>query len=286
MKTIKIMSFAVCGMLVLHLSGIAAEGSATKPLVFVLSGQSNMLGRAVFKSGDQELFKLPPNVSFVDEGVKKEAFGHGGGSGETKKLTSTSFGPEVGFANAITQAMPRREIILIKRAKGGTNIAFWTPEKIADGVKADNQGCKTGPWFNLLIHEVRETVGSKEVEWGAVLWMQGCSDSNKETTAAVYCEKQAQLVAAFRKEIGNLQLPFIFGQVNPPLEKYPFADLLRAQQEQYEKQDPLSRRVLTDDLTKLLDNLHYNREGQLELGKRFAEAWLAARQANEAGKKP
>ncbi|OQX00060.1 MAG: hypothetical protein BWK80_62245 [Desulfobacteraceae bacterium IS3] len=240
----------------------ADDAESSKPLIFVMSGQSNMDGRASL-SAHNEWAQIPAGVTFYNQGAKKESFG-------------LQFGPEVGFARTLAQAMPNREIILVKRAKGGTAISFWSPDKISEGVARGNMS----PWFNLLINEVRQVVGEKQVEIAGVLWMQGEGDCKMKREAEEYGSCLAKLAAAFRKELGALEIPFIFGLVNPPTDggqPYLFAETVRKAQGDYEKTDASSKLVMTDDISKLKDKLHYDADGQIELGKRFAEAWLGMR---------
>lgn len=253
------------------------------PLVFIMAGQSNMAGVGTFKKGDETLRSVPPQISFYESGKKKSEFGFslGGKEEDYLKMEKLTFGLEVGFAQAISEALPQREIILIKRAKGGTSLAIWTVDKVSEGVKSSPDGEREGPLFNLLLDDIKLAVGGKKVQWGGFIWMQGENDCRTEREASAYCAGQAKLVNALRKEIGAPELPVIFGLVNPPADgakPHPFVAITRAEQEKYVKQDTLSRLVSTDDLPKAKDNLHYDHDGKLELGRRMAKAWLSLNQ--------
>lgn len=72
-------------------------------------------------------------------------------------------------------------------------------------------------------------------------------------------------------------LPFIFGQVDPPADRYPASEEVRNAQRAAERLIPRSKMVSTEGLAKHDDQLHYNTAGQLELGRRFARAYLELR---------
>ena len=80
-----------------------------------------------------------------------------------------------------------------------------------------------------------------------------------------------------RKDLEARDLPFIFGQVDPPADRYPASEKVRNAQRAAEQLIPCSKMVSTEGLAKHDDQLHYNTVGQLELGRRFARAYLELR---------
>jgi hypothetical protein len=57
---------------------------------------------------------------------------------------------------------------------------------------------------------------------------------------------------------------------------YPSVGLVRTGQQQIAAKDPYAWFVSTGGLSKLRDRVHYDLPGQLELGQRFARAYLDA----------
>jgi hypothetical protein len=76
-------------------------------------------------------------------------------------------------------------------------------------------------------------------------------------------------------------LPFIVGQIAPRFYRlhenafaHKFRHVVQAAQATVARADPYAALVETIDLPQS-DNMHYDTGGQLELGKRFAHAWLS-----------
>jgi iduronate 2-sulfatase len=108
--------------------------------VYLLAGQSNMDGRGIAAELSEEqrvpaektiiFYRNPPHAS---DGWQPLAPGfsippkHKGG------IPSTTFGPEIGFASALSEALPDKRFALIKGSRGGTSLrADWNP-----GIKDD-----------------------------------------------------------------------------------------------------------------------------------------------------
>ncbi len=69
-------------------------------------------------------------------------------------------------------------------------------------------------------------------------------------------------------------LPFLFGRVNPPPERYPARGIVNAAQEKIAEDLAFTYLVDTEGVSKLDDDLHYDTEGQQALGLRFADIYL------------
>lgn len=259
--------------LLLLLPLFVATGRAEEPIqVVLLAGQSNMDGHGDSAKLPAELRAPPANVTFIHRGVETPL-----GAGKT-------FGPEVGFAAAVAAARPAQRFLLIKHAIGGTSLAGWAPkwDKERPGITKYDLGA--GPLYRTLMNQVAAATKGKTVRFTAVLWMQGESDTRYPALGPKYFENHSELIAALRTELKQPALPFLFGHVNPPTDakgedggpRYPFLPQVRAAQERTAKEVPGTALIETDDLTKNADRLHYDTAGQVELGRRFAKAWLAA----------
>jgi lysophospholipase L1-like esterase len=102
--------------------------------------------------------------------------------------------------------------------------------------------------------------------------MQGETDARYSSSAHTYSRNLAQFVRALRKELDSHSLAFFMGQVDPPIKIFPYRDIVRQAQKNSTAQIRNSRLISTEGLKKRNDNLHYNTEGQITLGLRFAEA--------------
>lgn len=121
---------------------------------------------------------------------------------------------------------------------------------------------------------VDSVTAGEDVEIGAVFWMQGERDARFAEVGPGYGERIAGLVAALRTDMSDVELPFILGIVNPPADRYPVLEAVRAAQQDLVETDAAVWLVDTDDISKWDDNLHYDSAGQLELGRRFAQTFL------------
>ena len=247
---------------VLWLGAWSVGAQTEPPLVFILAGQSNMVGQGVTAELTADQMITPPNVTYLME------------TGETGLFDRARFGPEVSLVPRLAQAWPDRELIFVKHAVGGTSLLAWAPEW--DAARAElTRNAEVGPLYTQLIaildrHELR---GDAEI--GAVFWMQGESDARYPEVAAEYFDNLTTLIAAFRDDLQKTELLFVMGRANPSPERY--TELPVVQRAQQRTADDLAavRLIDTEGLSKRDDGVHYDTAGLLELGRRFA-ATLAA----------
>ncbi|WP_228292254.1 sialate O-acetylesterase [Candidatus Thiothrix anitrata] len=67
---------------------------------------------------------------------------------------------------------------------------------------------------------------------------------------------------------------FLVGQINPEHPAFLMTDNIRHQQQRIQQQVPNTVLISTDGLGKMADRIHYDAQGQLQLGKRFAQAYI------------
>lgn len=245
---------------VLWLGAWSVGAQTEPPLVFILAGQSNMVGQGVTAELTADQMITPPNVTYLME------------TGETGLFDRARFGPEVSLVPHLAQAWPDRELIFVKHAVGGTSLLAWAPEW--DAARAElTRNAEVGPLYTQLIaildrHELRV-----DAEIGAVFWMQGESDARYPEVAAEYFDNLTTLIAAFRDDLQKTELLFVMGRANPSPERY--TELPVVQRAQQRTADDLAavRLIDTEGLSKRDDGVHYDTAGLLELGRRFAAAW-------------
>lgn len=232
--------------------------------VYILAGQSNMVGVASSSNLPQHLAK-PRGDVLIFESAKDNLLK----ARRWVVLTPGGvFGPEVSFGRRMADHHGQ-PVGVIKVAKGGTSLAKdWSPDR-------------RGYLYDLLIETVREATKTGRFEIEAVVWMQGERDALDATTAGLYAQNFARFIRRIRSDLGQPDLPFVFGRVNPGTKWHQFVDQVR--QAQQELDVPHTAMVDCDDLGKHRDRLHYDAAGQVELGQRFAEAVIQLQTAATPG---
>jgi len=232
-----------------------------KDLIFILAGQSNMVGQGKSYELPTKYRNAPKNVEFFYNGYKApiNRFRH--------------FGPEIGFAHEISRYFPHDNIKLIKFAVGGTSLFAWDPYWNVNKAHLTHNA-SAGPLFKKLIQTVNIQFNHNDNKLAGILWMQGETDAQYSVAAKQYAGNLNQFISSLRSKLHSPNTLFIMGSVNPPLKLFPSAPLVQHAQRLSASRIRSVRLVKTDDLSKRNDDLHYNTEGQLELGKRFARTYL------------
>jgi len=257
----------IVGFLLVPWSLHAAEDAAGDALpVFILAGQSNMVGGGKVAHLPDDLKAPQKNALFVQFWASKWA-----------PLTpKKSFGPEVSFAREVTREL-KRSIGIIKLASGGTSLAVhWNP------VKTEPKKKGAGVMYKRLIGYVRRLQKThKNIKIVGMLWMQGEADSRYHAkTMESYRDNLETLIDNCRREFSSRDMVFVCGRVNPP--NWPYQKQVREAQETVRRENYAW--IDCDDLAKHPDNLHYNTDGQVQLGKKFAEAVLKLVKQKGTGK--
>lgn len=267
----------------------SAEAPTRKMKVFILAGQSNMVGwgnstklpNDLRDGNDRVLMfensKWRPLKPFKRASRKQQKFG----------MKEFSFGPEIAFAREMAQAWPKETIGIVKFSIGGTSILTWKPDwskKDADRVR---QG-RLGSLYKKLMTKVKQAGKNRELEIVGFLWLQGGGDMKKVDVAKEYLDNLKSLVAAVRKDTGVSDLPFLFGSsrnrgIPDDLSKlvpmrregrWPAAEWVLKAQWDAQRQIPHSKMVILRDIEKHPRNVHYNTVGQLKVGRLFAQAFF------------
>jgi len=160
----------------------------------------------------------------------------------------------------------------------------WNPDGVSQGPEDEYRG----PLYPKLI-EALETLNaqfsssSESFEWSGMMWMQGERDSVFEFMAESYEKNLTDFINAVRRDTGNDNLPFVIAQIAPRVYRleegrfqHAFRHIVQKAQRAVASSNRLVEFVETIDLPQS-DNLHFDTGGQLELGKRLAEAYLKAR---------
>ena len=262
MKTLNhgvLLSILLITMLVLTSTANAKE------YIYILAGQSNMMGKGKISKLPATYRKTPHNVKFYYQGRPRPLAQY------------AHFGPEIGFAHTIARAYPHDTHIIVKHVATGSSIEQWLP-----GSRLYKGLIRQLIYATHHAHYGQQKIAGghkpKGVKIDAIIWMQGEQDARNKAKASRYEGHLKRFVTGLRTELNSPRSLFIMGQVSPEDAAFSMTKLI--QQAQGRLQHSLSRTILipTEDLGKLYDHVHYNAHGQLELGKRFAQALIKQQQ--------
>jgi hypothetical protein len=225
--------------------------------VFILAGQSNMAGRGkvepidtipdcriftINKEGELILAKEPlhfyePRATGLDCGL--------------------SFGKEL-----LKQIPDSISVFIIPTAVGGSSISQW----INDSTHRD---------VTLMTNFKKKIeIGQKHGTIKGILWHQGESDASTQETIDVYNKQLQILFTLFRNAIGNSELPIMIGELGSFSKTDDKWQAINSKIKEYIKSDPNSYLIKTTDLKDKGDRVHFDSEGQREIGRRFAERFI------------
>ena len=246
----------------LDMGGIDA-GPPQRIWVYIMAGQSNMLGQA--NSADLtsvDLQPVPNAEIYFDSPLETNSHLNawlpvGPGFG----WKDSQLGPELGFARRFHTLYPDRHLAIIKVCQGGTELYdLWK--------------APSGSLYQLLTKTVLEQLrvlsarGLPEI--AGFLWMQGESDGTVLAHANAYQDNLAGLVRQLRLDLGVAMMPVVAGLIATDC-CWTYADTIRKSTTQVSTMVGQMQVVETDDLPMgKLDLAHYSAAAQLELGTRFA----------------
>jgi hypothetical protein len=241
----------------------AGIGPLPRIWVYLMAGQSNMLGQAYTADLATADTQPIPNaeiyfVSPLETNSHMKAWlpvapGFG--------WQDNRFGPEVGFARRYHELYPDRHLALIKVSQGATELFdLWK--------------APTGSLYQLLTKTVLEqlqvlgTRGRPEI--AGLLWMQGESDGTVLEHANAYRDNLLGMVEHVRVDLALATMPVVAGLIATDC-CWTYADTIRKSTTQVSTLAGNMNVVETDDLPMSKSEVgHYSAAGQLALGSRFA----------------
>lgn len=260
------------------------EEPVTRLLVILQGGQSNADGRA----GEGDLPMSPVNLQApqLDVDVYHQ---HENGSAATLTVLqpglnrkSSQFGPEITMGRAYADLYAHEagtRVAIIKYAVGGTHLAGdW----VAGG---DATTAGDGPEYQMFQTTVVDGLAAlaaaypeAAIEVQGMVWMQGESDANHDSWADRYEGNLRDFIDDVRQTFGA-DLPFIVGRLSVNQTVLDYEEIVQAAQDVVATEDPRTGIVNTDSLSLLGDNIHFDGDGQISLGRLFAEelayyAWM------------
>ena len=246
--------------------------------VFILSGQSNMVGQG-------EASELPEDLRKPHDRIRIWC----GGTWQYL-VPSRRFGPEVSVARELAKAWPDDTIGIIKVAIGGTGILAFVPDWKKEHADRTKDGHK-GPLYKRMTECVDAARKVSTFEVGGFVWKQGGKDAKPGGASKEYLTHFRSIVEGLRKDTTTPEMPaFVSTYMSKAdLEKYiaspeyqarlgkgrpGMLDVMRAHNDAAEK-IPHCRTVIHGKLPMRPDGIHFNTEGQLKQGQLIAKAILA-----------
>lgn len=269
--------------------------------LFYLGGQSNMDGYGYNSELPDELNKTSEDVQIYhgnpagdDEpngglGLWENLRpGHGTGFSSDGKENNLSdrFGVELSFAQKLQELYPNDDIALIKYSKGGTSI---------DSVAAEDFGCWEPDYrgekginqYDHFLKTVRNAMAVKDIDDdgreehlvpSGIIWMQGESDAGySEAVAKRYYPNLKRLMDLMRAVFRVDDLPVALGKISDSWDDddgkvWDYGELVQHAQEKFARTDECAAIVRSTRYYNYSDTWHYDSEGFIDLGERFAEA--------------
>ncbi|MBQ7213161.1 MAG: AmmeMemoRadiSam system protein B [Bacteroidales bacterium] len=227
--------------------------------VFVMAGQSNMAGRGAVEAADTvsspRIFSLDTagNVIRAQEPLHRYE----------PRMLGLDCG--MSFARTLLASIPGDiSILLVPTAVGGSSISQWL----------NGETHRNVPLLDNFREKVRLAAQYGQIK--ALLWLQGESDAT-ENAAPLYPERLARLMRIFRETAGDSRLPLLLGEIGAFSTTPELFGRINAAIGNFAAGDTDAAVIPTRDLEDRGDRLHFNSEGQRELGARYATAYLNLR---------
>lgn len=250
-------------------AGVAAIPESGKFRVFILAGQSNMTG-----SGHAADLKPPHNQRH--ERIRIWANGRW-----EFFVPKRKFGPGVSMAHQLAMRWPEDTIGIIKVAISGTGILSFQPDWSRTSANR-TWDARKGNLYKDITNAVEAARKVSDFELTAFVWKQGGKDMKSLTLGKEYLSNFEKMLTSLRTELVAPELPAFVATYMTLDELETFNGLtskirpgasgvIRAHFEASEKLP----HVVTFSHGKLPcrpDGIHFNTEGQLTLGRMYADA--------------
>ncbi len=285
---------------------LGAESVSAKTYrVYYLGGQSNMDGYGYVKDLPQNLQHPVPGVMIFHANPAPDSVpvdgrglwselkpGHGAGfkTDGIKNVYSNRFGVELTFAEELKKRAPKENIAFIKISRGGTSLAIEAAGKFGCWDPDYDKGTGKGQGINQYDHflaGMKRALQTRDIDQdgeedtlvpAGIIWMQGESDAVfTEEIAREYEANLKRLMDLIRATLLTDDLPVVIGRIsdskdNPEGKVWKHGDIVRAAQASFVDNDKRAALVTSTDSYGYSDRWHYNSDGYLDLGRKFAQA--------------
>ena len=234
--------------------------------LFILAGQSNMVGRGEFPPPAE----VDPRI-FVFGNDYHWRIGHEPVDDPYEQVDRVSrdpepgYGPAASFATALLQQNPDIVIGLIPCAKGSSSIQDW------------QRSLSDLTLYGSCLKRARAASVMGDI--AGLLFFQGETEAADPAQVKIelYPQQWAQdftnFVIDLRADLGLPQLPVVFAQIGSNSNPDYFVNWEVVQEQQKSVQLPYSRMITTSDL-EITDLVHFTTESYQAIGRRFAKAYL------------
>src|SRR5581483_610359 len=253
-QRVRFLLAVVCAAALAATFATAESSGSGGPLpqeVFVLAGQSNMLGRGFPLSAgapsDSRLLVWRENswqIAVDPLGNPADA--------------ANGVGPGMTFGLGVLHTLHARAIGLVQCAVAGTTISKWQPPHSV---------------YTSCIDQVRAAGGHVD----GIIFLQGESDAANEHDAESWAKRFGSVVAGFRADLGA-DVPIVIGQIGE-LAGFDYQSVVREQQVEAVSMYPGVAMITTLDEKMGSDGVHFQVESYEDIGTRFAEAWWPLRRS-------
>ena len=270
--------------------------------VYYLGGQSNM-------DGFGDVSDLPEDLNQTFDGVwifhgnwgpddaptpdgrgrwTRLRPGHGAGfrSDGEDNMYSGKFGVELTFASRLRELHPGERIALIKYSRGGSSIDSSAAGRFGSW-EPDFRGSTGINQYDHFLATIRRAMSVRDINGdgrddrlvpAGIVWMQGESDAAfTDSIALRYSANVKRLIGLIRATFRVDDLPVVVGRISDSGQDedgmvWDHGEIVRTQQKAFVDGDVKARLVTSTDGYGFSDPWHYDSDGFLDLGKKFAEA--------------
>jgi glycerophosphoryl diester phosphodiesterase len=174
-----------------------------------------------------------------------------------KGLSMQRLNPGPAFAKAWRKAHPEVTVGIVCAVRGGTRIEQW-------------EKGRQEPWplYDTALAAAQEAIAADaDSKLIGILWHQGEGNS---AASEAYPDQLKALIAQWRADFKNPELPFVFGQIGQWNTDYAAFNAMIVKQP---AAIPHTACVESDGLTNF-DNAHFDSKSQREFGRRYGKAML------------
>lgn len=288
-------------VLLLPLIGICQQVERDSIRLFYLGGQSNMNG---FGKNGEVPDSILSNIDkvWIFHGNPAPDGDENGGLGKWAKLTtghgweftsdgkenylSDYFGVELSFAKRLQKYYPNEKIAIIKYARGGISIDSLAAEYWGS-FEPDYLGKNGINQYDHFLKTVRLAFDDKDIDNdgiedylipSGIIWMQGESDARfTEEIANRYFGNLKRLMDLVRAALHQDDLPIVIGKISDSGNAkggkvWQYGEIVQYAQEKFARIEQNVTIVRSTQHYNYRDAYHYDSDGYLDLGEKFAEA--------------
>lgn len=214
--------------------------------------------------------------------------GHGAGfsSDGINNILSQKFGVELSFAKKLQALYPNEKIALVKYARGGSSLDSLAAREFGSW-EMDYRGTNGINQLDHYLVTLKEAFKTRDIDKNGIddvlipcgiIWMQGESDGTiTEEIALRYYANLKRLMDLIRASLHRDDLPIVIGKISDSGidhegKVWKYGELVQYAQEKFVRTDRQAVIVRDTKHYGYSDPWHYDSEGYIDLGKKFAEA--------------